>query len=235
MIGTGDTLAARTAALSAASGHAEGSQTREGRTLEIDVEGVANGSNQTVFITTDKGTAEVLTVGDKYWLGGDKAFWVEQTGDAAAAGPLWEAYFARLVAVARGRLRAAPRAAADEEDVALSAFDSFCRGVEGGRFPRLGDRDDLWQVLFVITDRRALILRSGWVRKKKSADSTYYAEMDKELEVLPIRGHVGHLNFASGVSTRSPDADYTGRYGFRCVKNAEKVRDLLASAIAKYA
>lgn len=75
---------ARTAALSAASGHAEGSQTREGRTLEIDVEGVANGSNQTVFITTDKGTAEVITVGDKYWLGGDKAFWVEQTGDAAA-------------------------------------------------------------------------------------------------------------------------------------------------------
>ena len=75
---------ARTAALSAASGHAEGSQTREGRTLGIDVEGVANGSNQTVFITTDKGTAEVLTVGDKYWLGGDKAFWVEQTGDAAA-------------------------------------------------------------------------------------------------------------------------------------------------------
>ncbi len=91
------------------------------------------------------------------------------------------------------------------------------------------------QMLFVITDRRALILRSGWVRKKKSADSTYYAEMDKELEVLPIRGHVGHLNFASGVSTRSPDADYTGRYGFRCVKNVEKVRDLLAGAIAKYA
>jgi hypothetical protein len=75
---------ARTAALSAASGHAEGSQTREGRTLEIDVEGAANGSNQTVFITTDRGTAEVLTVGDRYWLGGDKAFWVEQTGDAAA-------------------------------------------------------------------------------------------------------------------------------------------------------
>ena len=34
---------------------------------------------------------------------------------------------------------------ADEEDVALSAFDSFCRGAEQGRFPRLDDRDDLWQ------------------------------------------------------------------------------------------
>ena len=77
--------AARTAALSAASGHATGTQTRDDRTLTIDVEGVANGSNQTVFITTpDGGTAEVLTVGDGYWLGGDEAFWVEQTGDAKA-------------------------------------------------------------------------------------------------------------------------------------------------------
>ena len=76
--------AARTSALAAASGHVVGSQTREGRTLTIDVEGVANGSNQTVFITTDTGTAEVLTVEDGYWLGGDEGFWVEQTGDAQA-------------------------------------------------------------------------------------------------------------------------------------------------------
>jgi hypothetical protein len=56
--------AARTAALSAESGHVVGTQTREGRTLQIDVEGSANGSNQTAFITTPEGgTAEVRTVG----------------------------------------------------------------------------------------------------------------------------------------------------------------------------
>ena len=54
------------------------------RSLTIDVEGVANGSNQTVFITTPTGTAQVLTVGEDYWLGGDEDFWVEQTGDAKA-------------------------------------------------------------------------------------------------------------------------------------------------------
>ncbi|WP_345201252.1 hypothetical protein [Fodinibacter luteus] len=76
---------ARTAALSAASGHAVGTQTREGKTLRIDVEGNAAGSNQTVFITTPEGgTAEVRTVDGDYWLGGDEAFWVEQTGDEAA-------------------------------------------------------------------------------------------------------------------------------------------------------
>lgn len=77
-------------------------------------------------------------------------------GDPAAVTPIWDAYFARLVSLARGRLRSVPRAVADEEDVALSAFDSFCRGVGEGRFPRLDDRDDLWQVLFMLTTRKAV-------------------------------------------------------------------------------
>jgi DNA-directed RNA polymerase specialized sigma24 family protein len=76
-------------------------------------------------------------------------------GDRAAADGLWRAYFERLVALARSRLRGATRLA-DEEDVALSAFDSFYRGVERGRFPALDDRDDLWQVLFVLTVRKAI-------------------------------------------------------------------------------
>ena len=36
--------------------------------------------------------------------------------------------------------------------MALSAFDSFCQAAEVGRFPQLIDRDDLWQVLVLITD-----------------------------------------------------------------------------------
>ena len=42
----------------------------------------------------------------------------------------------------------------DEEDAALSAFDSFCRGAAHGRFPQLADRDDLWRLLVVITVRK---------------------------------------------------------------------------------
>lgn len=79
-------------------------------------------------------------------------------GDREAAQGLWEAYFGRLMALARAKLRGVPTRAADEEDVALSAFDSLCRRVEAGRFPRLADRDDLWQLLFVITVRKALNL-----------------------------------------------------------------------------
>jgi hypothetical protein len=76
---------ARTAALAAPSGHVVGTQTREGRAVTVDVEGNASGSNQTVFITTPEGgQAEVITVDTDHWLGGDEAFWVEQTGDPGA-------------------------------------------------------------------------------------------------------------------------------------------------------
>jgi DNA-directed RNA polymerase specialized sigma24 family protein len=89
---------------------------------------------------------------------GSVTFWVGQLkdGDAAAAQKLWERYFHRLVGLARTKIHGAPRRMADEEDVALSAFDSFCRGAENGRFPRLTDRDDLWRLLVVITVRKAL-------------------------------------------------------------------------------
>src|SRR6516225_10624561 len=78
-----------------------------------------------------------------------------EAGDHEAAQPLWERYYPRLVGLARERLRGTPRRVADEEDVALSAFDSFCRGVQEGRFPQLTDREDLWQVLAVIIQRKA--------------------------------------------------------------------------------
>jgi DNA-directed RNA polymerase specialized sigma24 family protein len=88
-------------------------------------------------------------------------------GDRDAAQRLWEVYFGRLVGLARGRLRGSPRRVADEEDVALSAFDSFYRRAERGQFPRLEDRDDLWQLLFVLTVRKAINLVQFQGRKSR--------------------------------------------------------------------
>src|SRR4051794_40095225 len=65
-------------------------------------------------------------------------------GDQKGFQKLWEGYFARLVGLARKRLQGVPRQAEDEEDVALSAFNSFHKGVGLGRFPQLLDRHDLW-------------------------------------------------------------------------------------------
>jgi hypothetical protein len=80
---------------------------------------------------------------------GPVTLWIAQlkTGERDATQPLWQHYFHQLVVRARHKLAGLPRRAADEEDVALSAFASFCRAAAQGRFPDLHDRDDLWRLL----------------------------------------------------------------------------------------
>src|SRR5262245_30927846 len=45
-------------------------------------------------------------------------------------------------------------AVADEEDVVISALNSFFAGVEGERYPELNSREDLWRLLSTITKRK---------------------------------------------------------------------------------
>jgi DNA-directed RNA polymerase specialized sigma24 family protein len=96
-----------------------------------------------------------------------------KAGDVAAAQPLWERYFARMVDLARGRLRArglrGRDAASDEEDAALSAFDSLFAGLARGQFPQLADRDDLWRLLVVITTRKVSAQARRQLRQKRGA------------------------------------------------------------------
>lgn len=75
-------------------------------------------------------------------------------GEQQAAARLWQTYYARLAGVIRRKLPDHVRRAFDEEDVALSAFQSFCSGVGAGRFPRLDDTDNLWSLLLVIARRK---------------------------------------------------------------------------------
>jgi DNA-directed RNA polymerase specialized sigma24 family protein len=111
-----------------------------------------------------------------------------QAGNPLAAQRLWERYFQRLVYLARAKLRGAPRRAADEEDVALSAFDSFCRGVDQKRFPRLADRDDLWQILVLLAARKAAHLIQHEGRQKRGGgavlNTSALAEEDARLGEL---------------------------------------------------
>jgi RNA polymerase sigma factor (sigma-70 family) len=83
--------------------------------------------------------------------------WIERLrdNDPRAAAALWQRFLERMLAVARQRLGRTPRRVADEDDVVVAAFERFLAGVQQGRFPRLTDRDDLWAILFTITDRLA--------------------------------------------------------------------------------
>jgi DNA-directed RNA polymerase specialized sigma24 family protein len=100
-------------------------------------------------------------------------------GDEDAAQALWQRYFVRLVGLARNRLRGGPRAAADEEDVALSAFDSFCRSAEDSRFPSVLDRDGLWRLLVLITARKA-----GRLRRHEHALKRGAGQVVRETDLL---------------------------------------------------
>lgn len=119
----------------------------------------------------------------------DVTEWLEQlkAGDRGeAVARLWEVYFDRLVRLARRHLAARPRAAADEEDVALSAFDSFVQAAAAGKFPRLDDRDDLWQVLFVVTARKAADRVESDRRQKRGGGRAAVPLQPDEGSALPV-------------------------------------------------
>ena len=143
---------------------------------------------------------------------GSVTIWLHQlkAGDRTAVQKLWERYFQRLVHLARTKLRHTPRRAADEEDVALSALNSFCRAAEEDRFPRLEDRSDLWQLLLVITARKAINLirheRTGKAGGGKVRNLSALASGDAD-EAGPA--------FAEMVS-REPDPAFAAQMAEEC-------------------
>jgi RNA polymerase sigma factor (sigma-70 family) len=117
--------------------------------------------------------------------GGSVTMWMKALaeGDTHAAEVLWERYYKRMVQLARDKLQRLPRGSSDEEDVALSAFHNFCQAAAAHRFPRLANRDDLWQVLVVLTARKTIDHHKYNVRQKRggglkgASDDTLLAEI----------------------------------------------------------
>jgi DNA-directed RNA polymerase specialized sigma24 family protein len=103
-------------------------------------------------------------------------------GNLDAARPLWEHFFHRLVALARRQLHHAPRAAADEEDVALSVLDSFVNGARRGAFPDLTDREELWRLLVVKTIQKSIDHRRREGAEKRGGGRRRVELTDAELK-----------------------------------------------------
>jgi RNA polymerase sigma factor (sigma-70 family) len=90
-------------------------------------------------------------------------------GDDAAIEQIWQKYYDQLVRLARRKLMDANRRMADEEDIAISTFESFCRGAAAGRFPQLSDRQDLWKILVTITAAKAARQKRDAGRQKRGS------------------------------------------------------------------
>ena len=67
---------------------------------------------------------------------------------------LWNHFVTRLYELGRKKLRPETRRVYDEEDAAQSAVSQCLRGIAAGRFPDLGNRENLWHLLVVITARK---------------------------------------------------------------------------------
>jgi DNA-directed RNA polymerase specialized sigma24 family protein len=149
-----------------------------------------------------------------------------QAGDHAAVQPLWERYFGQLVLRARAALRGQANLGADAEDVALSAFDSFCRSAQQGRFPNLADRDDLWRLLVVFTARKAYrLLRDAYRHKRGGGKVKTEADLPDPEEGTEEGG-------LAQVVGREPTPEFAAQIAEECQRLFDKLPDKDLRAIA---
>jgi RNA polymerase sigma factor (sigma-70 family) len=85
-------------------------------------------------------------------------------GDDAALAKIWRRYFVRLVGLVRKRLGQYHLRDRNAEDIAASAFESFWGGLH--KF-ELQSRDDLWNLLAKIADRKSCTAITASNRKKR--------------------------------------------------------------------
>lgn len=115
----------------------------------------------TAFVTLEGRSTPRLAI-LSIWIdmaeSGSVSRWIDElkNGNDDAARQIWGRYVERLIRIAHSKLIHSPKRMADEEDVVNRAFMAFLEGVELGRFQRLSDRDDLWQILVMLTERQAI-------------------------------------------------------------------------------
>lgn len=73
-----------------------------------------------------------------------------------AALEICDRYFQQIVKMAKKKLIGIPSARVDEQEIANSAFRTFFRRAQEGKFPRLDDRYDLWNLLVHIANHKAI-------------------------------------------------------------------------------
>jgi DNA-directed RNA polymerase specialized sigma24 family protein len=158
---------------------------------------------------------------------GSVSHWIRllKAGERAAAQPLWETYCQRLVALARSKLQNTPRQAADEEDAALSAFDSFCRRAEQGQFPQLHDRHDLWQVLVMLTARKAWQIARDSCREKRGGGKIL---LESDLPAADDSGEDG----LTRVVGREPTPEFAAQVAEEFQRQLERLPDAELRSIA---
>jgi DNA-directed RNA polymerase specialized sigma24 family protein len=154
--------------------------------------------------------------------------WISQLkdGNPAAAQQLWDTYFLRMVKVARCKLHGAPGRMADEEDVALSAFKSICRGTQDGRFPELHEREDPWPLLLALTTHKAIDLRRYERRVKRGGPGEQHGPPAGGADLPAVNISLSQL------IGKEPDPQAAFQVAEECQDMLDRLSDTILRAIA---
>jgi DNA-directed RNA polymerase specialized sigma24 family protein len=154
--------------------------------------------------------------------------WVSQLkdGDPRAAQLLWDTYFLRMVEAARAKMHGTSSRMADEEDVALSAFKSFCRGTREGRFPNVLEYEDPWPLLVALTTHKAIDLVRYERRVKRGGPGVQASEppaseaaVDRDVSLSQLIG-------------KEPDPQHATELAEDCQDMLDRLSDTILRAIA---
>lgn len=128
--------------------------------------------------------------------------WIQNIGnkDQEAVQAIWERYFHRMVCTANQHLKNFPQSQGDGEDVAISAFFSFYKGVQRSMFPRLEDRNDLWQILLMLTRRKAI--------DHKKRESREIRDFRRTISMTNPNSASAGLGQFQEIISPEPDLDY---------------------------
>ena len=141
-------------------------------------------------------------------------------GDSRAAERLWERYFSKLAQFARRKLDGQPRRVVDEEDVALSAMHSFCRGMAEHRFDALRDRAELWKLLLTITARKVCA-----ARRRQHAAKRGGGRVRGESAFLKVQQHDGRDDGIASVLGTEPTPELAAMVADDCRALLDRLED----------
>ena len=154
--------------------------------------------------------------------------WIRELrgADDVAAHKIWNHYWTQLRTAARRKLRPDSRRLYDEEDAALSAFNSFFKGLAAGRFPHLDDRESLLRLLLVITGRK--------VHQRHRFDQQQQRDVRRDV-AGPVFVTAGDGTATLGVDhieAREPTPEFVASFTETCDRFFERLGDPQLQEIA---
>ncbi len=107
--------------------------------------------------------------------------------------------------------------------MALSAFDSFCRSAEQGRFPDLAHRDSLWRLLVLMTARKAMRLRRDEGRQKRGGGAQFATDTPDDPDEESVLGQV---------LSREPTPEFAAQMSDECGRLLSGLGDAELKSVA---